>query len=131
MMPFLFVQVLRKVRNQSLLWPSARRSNLTVAVLSRHVLEHNTYTLSMRYINMVKASGATYFLGTNMLGHRITKNPNAAEMVPGGYRPINYYLPPFSFPPGIMSWLESPKSLGTTTMFEVWEVATLPTYPDV
>ena len=114
-----------------MLWPATGMSNATVAVLSRAVLEHNTYTTSMRYLNMVKASGATYFLGSNMLGHRITRNPSPSEMVPGGYRAINYHLPPFNFPPGIAAWLECPDKPGTITMFEIWEVATLPHYPGV
>ena len=113
-----------RIRKQSKLWKPEDK----VAVLSRHVFEHNTYESSFAYIAELHKSGATYLIGTTALVSKVPSNPHPNEMVAGGYKAINFHAAPFNFPQGIMRWFETgQKADDGTTEMEIWRIDDLPT----
>ena len=88
-----------RIRKMSTLWTPHDR----VAVMSRHVLEHNTYAASFKYIEELHRSGAAYLIGTNALESRFPSNPINSPIA-GEYHPLNFHLAPFNFPHGVFSW---------------------------
>jgi hypothetical protein len=92
-----------------------------VAVLSRHVLEHNTQATTQAYFASLFASNATFFIGT-----QIAVQSNDGSQILGGAAGYNFHLPPFSFNRGLVEWMETPALAGADeggTMIEVWEIA--------
>jgi hypothetical protein len=88
---------------------------------------HNTYEDIFKYLANVKASGATYFIGSNDYG--VKENPRYGDekFQSGGYRPLNYNLPPFNFPKSILEWTETPPEIQGSLTHCIWKVADLPT----
>lgn len=112
-----------RLRARSSLWTAQDR----VAVLSRHVLEHNTFPIAAKYIQELHASGAQYLIGTTALERMYPVNRGGIAAA-GGYQAINFHAPPFSFPHGIFSWFETGQDAATgSTEMEVWEISSLPT----
>jgi len=92
-----------------------------VAVLSRHVLEHNTQATTQAYFANLFASNATFFIGT-----QIATAVNDGSQILAGFAGINFHLPPYSFTRGLVEWMETPALAGADeggTMIEVWEVS--------
>ena len=111
------------IRERSKLWTDADR----VAVLSRHVLEHNTFNTSASYLAHLKRSGALYFIGTTALPEAVPVN--TPIIVPGGYTPLNMLAAPYNFPHGVLRWFETGQVEGEgTTCMEVWNVLDIPDY---
>ena len=117
----------RKIKNESQLWKPSDR----VVVLSRHVLQHNSYDTIFSYLHALRLSGAMYFIGTTATSDLVQKNPAPQQMTPGGYHPINFHLPPFNFPHGIFQWLEQTERRRTiyrdVNYLETWPVESIPT----
>jgi hypothetical protein len=87
-----------KVKAKSRLWKDVK----VVAIPSRHVLEHNTYKDICKYLTSVKESGASLFIGSNDFGDKENPRHGQEKFQSGGYRPLNYNLPPFKFPKSIL-----------------------------
>jgi hypothetical protein len=108
------------IRKRSALWQPGDR----VAVLSRHVLEHNTYAVDAAYIRALRASGAEYFVGTSMMG---VENSGGSGNILGGYHGIDFHAPPWNWRRGIVTWQETDLDYDAGgTLIEAWQVATLP-----
>jgi len=96
----------------------------TVAVLSRHVLEHNAAEVGVAFLRAVNSSGAVYFITTSF-----TQAANAPEaMILGGYTAVDIHRPPFSLRRGVLEWLETPAGVGNDAhssgpFMELFEVA--------
>ena len=108
--------VFAALRARSTLWAPGDR----VAVLSRHVLEHNTEATAQAFFTNLWASNASYFIGTSV---PVASNDPARGL--GGYSSINFHVPPYNFNRGMLEWLETPVYSFddvSTTMVEVWEV---------
>mmetsp|Transcript_13927 Transcript_13927/g.27515 ORF Transcript_13927/g.27515 Transcript_13927/m.27515 type:complete len:369 (-) Transcript_13927:128-1234(-) len=115
--------VFEMVRKKSKIW----KPTDTVAVLSRHVLEHNKYATIFKYFKELKASGATYFIGTNAA--KWPKNKPLGVL--GGFRFLNFHIHPFFFPPAIVTWTEDIYNKaggkdGPFTEIAVWRVSDIP-----
>lgn len=74
-----------------------------VAVLTRHVLEHNTEATAHAFFTSLWASPASYFIGTS-----IPVPANDPARTVGGYSSINFHAPPYNFNRGLIEWLETP-----------------------
>ena len=111
------------IRKRSKLWKSDDR----VAVLTRHVLEHNTVETTSRYLNQLKSSGALYLIGTTALANIVPVN-EVERLTAGGYVRLNMHAPPFNFPHGILEWFETAQLSDGTTCMEIWETASIPTF---
>lgn len=111
------------IRKRSALWQPGDR----VAVLSRHVLEHNTYAVDAAYIRALRASGAEYFVGTSVMG--VDNNGGSANVL-GDYHGIDFHAPPWNWRRGIVTWQETDMDFDAgVTFIEVWQLATLPDPP--
>lgn len=111
--------VFDKIKAGSSLWQPGDR----VAVLSRHVLEHNTYAVDAQYIRALRVSGAEYYIGTSIFG---VEN-NAAGNILGGANAIDFHAPPWNWRRGLVSWFETSIDYDAGgTLMEVWQVKTLP-----
>ena len=118
------------IRERSKLWKPTDR----VAVLSRHVLQHNSYPAIFQYLQGLKNSGVTYFIGTWHYG--VPANPPSEMAFAGAFSQFDFHQPPFNFPHGILEWLETPREkdgmyasyhrAGILEMMSVWDVSSLP-----
>jgi len=63
------------------------------AILCRDLLGHLPFSDINRALGNFKRSGATYLLVSTFTAAR----PNQ-DVMPGGWRPLNFTLPPFTFP---------------------------------
>jgi hypothetical protein len=74
-----------------------------VAIMSRHVLEHNPNQNIFKILNNIRSSAADYFIGT--------WQPWAAQnrdlAVPGGYRALDFTRAPFNLPHPKLAWIEN------------------------
>jgi len=113
------------IRERSQLWTATDR----VAVLSRHVLEHNTFASIARYLAQLKRSGALYFIGTTALPEVYPTN-RVESLTAGGYVPLNMHAPPFNFPHGLFRWFETGQGSDGTTCMEIWEVSSIPDFDE-
>ena len=112
--------VFDKIRAGSALWQPGDR----VAVLSRHVLEHNTYAVDAQYIRALRASGAEYYIGTSMMG---VENVGGSANILGGAYGIDFHAPPWNWRRGLVTWSETAIEYDAGgTLMEVWQVKTLP-----
>ena len=109
------------IRKKSKLWTPDDR----VAVLTRHVFEHNTVDTTARYLSQLKKSGAKYLIGTTALAEVITVN-HVDRLSAGGYIPLNMHAPPFNFPQGMLHWFETGQLAEGTTCMEIWETSAIP-----
>ena len=112
--------VFDKIKAGSALWQPGDR----VAVLSRHVLEHNTYAVDAQYISALRASGAEYYIGTSTFG---TDNVGGTANALAGNGAIDFHAPPWNWRRGLMTWHETYLDYDAGgTLLEIWEVETLP-----
>ena len=108
------------IKAGSALWQPDDR----VAVLSRHVLEHNTYATDAQYIRALRVSGAEYYIGTSVFG---VDNQNGQSNLLGGAYGIDFHAKPWNWRRGIATWQETFLEYDAGgTLMEVWQVATLP-----
>jgi hypothetical protein len=96
----------------------------TVAVLSRHVLEHNAAEVGVAFLRAVNSSGAVYFITTSF--SQVANAPEA--MILGGYTAVDIHRHPFSLRRGLLEWLETPEGVGNDAhssgpFMELFEVA--------
>lgn len=111
--------VFDKIKAGSSLWQPGDR----VAVLSRHVLEHNTYAVDAQYIRALRVSGAEYYIGTSIFG---VEN-SAAGNILGGASAIDFHAAPWNWRRGLVTWFETSMDYDAGgTLMEVWQVKTLP-----
>lgn len=79
--------VFERIRSASRgLWTPADR----VAVLSRHVLEHNALPAIHSYLASLRASGVEFLIGTNS---NVPTNPDAGDLETAGYVPVRECAP--------------------------------------
>jgi hypothetical protein len=94
-------------------------SNRRIAILSRHVLEHNDFAHGKKILENNDSSGADFFFGT----WQPWKNgPN--EDVPQGvsYRTLDLTRPPYNMPNPSIAWIENEHNKGDWPYVAVWKL---------
>lgn len=95
------------------------------AVLCRDCLVHLSYSNVTRALRAIRASGAQWLLTTSFL--HIEENRDIED---GDWRPLNFELPPFGFPPPGRILLEGCQEAGgayNDKALCLWRTADLPT----
>lgn len=96
--------VFQSVYKESRMWQQiSQAANKTrVAIMSRHVLEHNPYRNIFNIYKNVRSSRADYFIGTWQPWTSVNSDLDTV----GGYRPLDATKEPFNLPLPLLSWCE-------------------------
>eukprot|EP00285_Hemiselmis_virescens_P008739 CAMPEP_0173388342 /NCGR_PEP_ID=MMETSP1356-20130122/10677_1 /TAXON_ID=77927 ORGANISM="Hemiselmis virescens, Strain PCC157" /NCGR_SAMPLE_ID=MMETSP1356 /ASSEMBLY_ACC=CAM_ASM_000847 /LENGTH=182 /DNA_ID=CAMNT_0014345225 /DNA_START=19 /DNA_END=567 /DNA_ORIENTATION=- len=94
--------IFQTIRQKSRIWTGED----TAVVLTRHVLEHETFEAIFRYFRELKRSGATYFVGSNA-SRRQVRNKDLSDLPEGvNFRFLNFHRYPFFLPAALLFWVE-------------------------
>ncbi len=93
-------------------------------ILCRDMLVHLSYERIFQFLKNVKRSGSRYLLTTHFTALRPNKNIST-----GGWRTLNFRLPPFNFPEPLFVIIEDCKEEGGTywdKSLALWRIEDIP-----
>lgn len=112
----------QSLQNKSRQWKQTK-----TAIFSRHVLEHHPYQNIFKIVNNIRASKASYFIGTWQPWAGINNDIDA----PGGYRALDFTKAPFNFPFPRLAWMENEDNSSRAApepFMALWSSRDLPTF---